>query len=348
MADDVAGLIAARTPLIDVRAPIEFERGAVPGAVNLPILENDERAHVGTTYKSRGREAAIALGHDLVATEDRRHRVAAWQSFAASVDNVHIYCARGGLRSKIAQEWLADAGVVVPRVAGGFKKLRRACLKALEEHSARLTPIVLGGRTGTGKTRIINRHRCVDLEALANHRGSAFGGYGTPQPTTIDFENALAYELIGIEDRFLVEDESKRIGRLSIPEPFFAVMRRAPVVVVEADLDQRVANIRQEYVEAGPAAPIVMRQALQRIQRRLGLERHAEIDALMEHAYESGESRDHDAWIERLLIDYYDPMYTHQLEEKADRIVFRGVESAVDDFVETLLRDESPHLSRDL
>ncbi len=319
----------------------------MPNAVNLPILENDERAHVGTTYKSRGREAAIALGQELVAPDDRRDRVDAWQSFATSVDNVHIYCARGGLRSKIAQEWLADAGVVVPRVAGGFKKLRRACLKALEEHSAKLMPIVLGGRTGTGKTRIINRHRCVDLEALANHRGSAFGGYTTPQPTTIDFENALAYELTALKGRILVEDESKRIGRLSIPEPFFAVMRRAPVVVVEAELDQRVTNIRREYVEAAPTAAIVMRQALKRIQRRLGHERYIEIDTLMERAYASGESRDHDAWIERLLIDYYDPMYSHQLEEKTDRIVFRGEEAAVDEFVEALMRDE-PHLSRDL
>lgn len=324
----------------------------MPNAVNLPILENEARAEVGTTYKARGREAAITLGHDLVSPEDRRRRVDAWRAFAASANNVHLYCARGGLRSKIAQQWLADAGIVVPRVAGGFKRLRRACLEALETTSARASLLVLGGRTGTGKTRIINRHRCVDLEALANHRGSAFGAHATVQPTTIDFENALAYQLTTLTSPsaspFVVEDESKRIGRLSIPEPFFAVMSRSPVVVVEARLDQRVDNIRREYVDAAPASGGLMRQALTRIQRRLGNQRFVEIDALMARAYESGVADHHDAWIGRLLTDYYDPMYSHQLEAKADRIVFRGDEAAVDQFIEESLTDESLHSSRDL
>ena len=288
---------------------------------------------MGTTYKARGRDAAIALGHDLVAADDRQMRIEAWLAATESTPGMHLYCARGGLRSKIAQEWLDEAGCEIARVAGGFKALRRACLDLIEVRSAELDLVVLGGRTGSGKTTIIKRHRTIDLEALANHRGSAFGAFEAPQPTTIDFENALAYELAAIDGPIVVEDESRRIGRLSIPIALFAAMTKAPVVVVEVPLDERVANIRREYVEAAQPSALAMRESLARIARRLGYERHLVIDKLMADAFASGNLDTHAAWIERLLLDYYDPMYNHQLEKKAERIVFHGTADAVDEFI---------------
>ena len=328
--DDHAALLDAATPCIDVRSPGEFARGAVPGAINLPLLTDDERAEVGICYKRRGRDAAVALGHQLVRGETKAVRVTAWRDFAACNPRAAIYCARGGLRSAIAQRWLADVGKPLARVAGGFQALRGACIATLER--ARHRPLVLvGGRTGVGKTRVVRGAASgIDLEALANHRGSAFGGREQPQPTPIAFENALAVALLRLPETTTVplEDEGRTIGRLVIPEPLFDAMQRAPIALLETTDEARVHNILTEYVLQAPAPQTQLPAALARIARRLGGSRYRRIAGLMNAAFAAGDPRDHgDAhrqWIRALLEHYYDPMYDHQLATKAARIAMRG------------------------
>ena len=227
--------------MIDVRAPSEYARGALPGAVNLPLLNDEERAAVGTTYKRRGRAAAIELGHRLVYGDVKRARVEAWRAFVEAHPDAAIYCARGGLRSEIAQTWLAEAGVRQARVAGGFKALRRHCLDVLEGvGDARF--VLVGGRTGSGKTSVVRDAAAhIDLERLANHRGSAFGALPTPQPPPVAFENAMAVELmrLPLDEPIVLEDESRTIGRLAIPEGLYEAMQRAPIVLIEADDETR-------------------------------------------------------------------------------------------------------------
>ena len=324
--DNYATLLKASRPLIDVRAPAEFARGALPSAVNLPILTDEERAAVGKAYRNGGREAAVALGYRLVHEEIKGKRVAAWRDFAARHPLAAIYCWRGGKRSEIAQHWLGESGVELPRIAGGFKALRRFCLDVLARSAAR--PFVLvGGRTGSGKTKVVQAvANHVDLEALANHRGSSFGAHPTPQPAPVAFENALAVALLKRDDATPVaaEDESRTIGRLAIPTPVYDAMQRAPIVVLEVERETRIDNVYQEYVVQAGYPRERLLAALGRIQRRLGGTRYQHIAALVADAFDHASAELHRQWIGRLLEWYYDPMYDYQLARKEERIVRRG------------------------
>ena len=324
--DDYAAVLKHSRPLIDVRAPAEFARGALPGAVSLPILDDAERAAVGETYKRSGRDAALALGLKLVDGENKRSRIAAWRDFAAEHPGAAIYCWRGGMRSQIAQRWLAEGGVALPRIVGGFKALRGFCLQ-VHERSGERQFLLVGGRTGSGKTAVVRAvANHVDLEALANHRGSAFGGHPTPQPPPVAFENALAVALLKTDDHAptAIEDEGRSIGRLAIPQAVYDAMQRAPIVVLEVPRTARVDNIYQEYVVQAERPRERLLAALARIQRRLGGTRYQEVAALMTAAFDQASAELHRQWIDRLLAWYYDPMYDYQLGRKAERVVQRG------------------------
>jgi len=335
-------LLAAGGPFIDLRSPEEFASGAVPGATNLPLLSDDERHQVGLTYKQDGQAAAIARGHSLVSGELREQRMSSWLAFAETHPDAWLYCWRGGLRSETVQHWLAEVGVTLPRVEGGFKALRHACLAVLDRAPGEKPWYVLGGRTGTGKTLVLNRlHGSIDLEGLANHRGSAFGAALSPQPPPIGFENALAVAYLRHSaDCVILEDESRTIGRLAIPPEWHAAMQQAPLVILEADMASRARRIEAEYVRAplaeGLAAATLhsrLQRSLDRIGRRLGGVRSSEVRLAMDRGFGNG---DHLAWIVRLLEWYYDPMYDYQLERKRDRIIFRGDEPGTRAYLENL------------
>ena len=333
VAADHDALLRAGCGFIDVRAPVEFAKGALPGAVNLPILNDRERAAVGTRYRQRGQQEATALGEELVSGAVRATRIEAWANFVRAHPECTLYCARGGLRSRIAQAWLAEAGTVVPRVEGGFKSLRRFCLHAIDEAAASLNFLVVGGRTGSGKTAVLaHAPTSIDLEGLANHRGSAFGERSTSQPPPVGFENALAVELLKLSEAataVAVEDESRQIGRLAIPAALYQAMQAAPIVVIEANLDARVENILTEYVLDAPNPHEHLPASFARIRKRLGGARHQEIGELLTNALTENDPGLHRQWIRRLLIEYYDPMYDYQIAAKQDRIVYRGDANAV-------------------
>lgn len=336
---DIERVLRSRAPLVDLRSPGEFARGAVPNAVNLPLLTDDERAAVGTCYKREGQAAAIALGERLVAGDVRRTRLAAWLAFVERAPDAAIYCWRGGLRSQRVQAWLADAGRVVPRIAGGFKALRQTCIDILAGTACDDRFVVLAGRTGSGKTALLEEFQdAIDLERLANHRGSAFGAAFTKQPPPIGFENALAVELLQrtTSARILLEDESRTIGRIGLPEPLHAAMQRAPLVVLDIERTVRARHILGEYVTTplaqGVEATLLCARyldALDRIARRLGGQRHAALRGFVTDAFARHDAALHLRWIERLLAWYYDPMYDYQLGRKAGRIVARGDRATV-------------------
>jgi tRNA 2-selenouridine synthase len=203
-------------------------------------------------------------------------------------------------------------------------------LDALESAVTTKHWVVVGGRTGTGKTLLLHRTPlAIDLEGLANHRGSAFGARNTPQPETANFVNQLAVALLQHQhDVMLVEDESRTIGRLAIPESWHTKMQSAELILLETDMVSRCANIRREYVEEplqqGIGEAELARRfedSLDRIQRRLGGVRHKEVKQLLIQAFDNG---NHSAWIERLLTWYYDPMYDYQLEKKRQRVTVSG------------------------
>ncbi len=360
--EDYAALFRNQTPLIDTRAPVEFHRGSLPTATNLPLMDDMQRDAVGRCYAEQGPDAAVTLGHQLVSGALRETRTAAWLAFAQANPGGALFCFRGGLRSELVQQWLKESGVDYPRIRGGYKALRRW----LMDHSASIylnRPfIVVAGKTGCAKTRLINEGASgqrlpgsVDLEGLANHRGSSFGRRDGGQPNQLNFEIAVDLALFSANEEatghIIAEDESRLIGRCALPHQLKECLGQSPLVVVEADLGTRVEHSFENYILAnladlearlgpGPRAfeefASGLHGALDRIRKRLGGAQHGRLSRQLTDAIEShraGDGSDHRIWIEGLLKGYYDPMYNYQLEGREGRILFRGDESEVAGFL---------------
>lgn len=366
--DDLRDLLTEGRPLLDVRAPVEFAKGAFPGAINRPLLTDDERHAVGVRYKQQGQDAAIVLGAELLDDAERARRVATWKAFAEENPDGALYCFRGGLRSQIAQAWLADAGIELPLVSGGYKAMRGFLIETLARLCERMSLRIVGGRTGVGKTLLIRQlGRTVDLEGVAHHRGSSFGGMAGAQPGNIDFENRVTIALMRLDadDReapIWLEDEARLIGRVAMPEALVQAMRCAPIEILEAPLEQRVANCIDDYVvdlleryreihdlagmdtgahadshptrctpvseDAFAAFAAHHRDSLSRVRKRLGGDNYRlageQLDTALARHKASGDTSGYVPFIELMLQRYYDPMYDYQLESKCDRVQFSG------------------------
>jgi tRNA 2-selenouridine synthase len=272
--------------------------------------------------------------------------LARWQAFAKEHPQGYLYCFRGGLRSRIAQGWIAEAGIDYPLVIGGYKALRRFLIDTLETEIKSQPLILVSGRTGSGKTRLLeDLPKFVDLEGLARHRGSSFGQTLTPQPSQIDFENALAIDLLKAGQKpgpLYLEDESRLVGRCALPLNLREAMAQAPMIVLERPLDERIQIILEDYVidmtaafqrRDGEASGFAnfrqfLRDSLGRLRRRLGGERQQRLDAIMSEALNAqetnGDLEGHRIWIREMLTDYYDPMYDYQLSKRAGEVLQRG------------------------
>ncbi len=356
--DDYRQLFLNDTPLIDVRAPVEFVQGAFPAARNLPLINNDERHAIGIRYAEMGQDNAIALGHELVQGEVKEQRIRDWVEFAQQHPQGALYCFRGGMRSKISQQWIYDTtGVAYPRIAGGYKAMRRFLLNELDTAASILEPVIIGGRTGVGKTRLLQRlEQHIDLEGIYHHRGSSFGYRAIPQPSQIDIENRLAITLLKHRNnnvhKLVLEDEAHNIGSRSIPLGILHAMQKAPLVLIEADIEERVMEVHEEYINVAldefqqihgddtgfELWASNLGNAMDRIRRRLGDQRHQALKIILEDALQQqrrdNDREHHKSWIRTLLLEYYDPMYDYQLAKKSDRIVFRGNQESILDYLE--------------
>lgn len=290
-------------PMIDVRSPKEFAEGHIPGAINMPIFDNEERAVVGTLYKKKGKQKAVLEGLAIVGPKMADF---ATKALKLSVNGrIMVHCWRGGMRSE-SMAWLFErVGLDVLLLTGGYKAYRQYCVGQMKSFS-HLT--VLKGFTGSGKTAILYElqergEQMVDLEGLANHRGSAFGGIGQgEQPTTQQFQNDLYFALSSLDPhkRVWVEGESKPIGRVHIPDAFWEVMQSSEVVEIVVPFDERVKRLVVDYAQLEPEAMI---SAISRLEKRLGNMRMQEIIAIYEQ-------KDYQATA-ALLLAYYDKGYRH-------------------------------------
>ena len=346
-------LLLGQRPMFDVRAPVEFNKGSFPNVINLPLMSDEERHQIGSCYKEQGQEAAIALGHQLVSGATKNQRVEQWHAFASQHPNAVLYCFRGGLRSKVTQQWLAEAGIAIPFVEGGYKALRTHLIERLDKLVEDVPAFVLSGRTGTGKTEILPQFdRPIDLEGIAKHRGSSFGKYIEEQPSQINFENSLAIALMQLKkasnNPVIYEDESRLVGCRLLPLSLQAKLRSSPIMVLSDCFDARVDRIFGEYVVKAIAAwqqeladpndaflafGDSLLQSINRIRKRLGSEAHTHLVKLLEKALNQQSKRNnlthHKDWISYLLIHYYDPMYDYQLSLKQDRVVMQGTSSEI-------------------
>ena len=319
---------------IDLRSEKEFDKGTIPGSVNIPILSNDEFENVGKEYKNKGQEAAINLGLQLVKGDLKNKRIDAWKNHLNNNPGCFIFCYRGGLRSKIAQEWLEKENIIVQRISGGYKNFRS---NILDEHVNSKYDInkwmIIGGLTGSGKTALLSQFKeTIDLEKIANHRGSAFGKNISPQPSQADFENELTLKYINhSHSNILLEDESRSIGRVTLPGTWYEKMQSSKLVVLKISTDERVNNILDEYVlqilKTSNNVQELLNQylfSLEKIKKRLGDKLFKEISDLMIKAFKMDNLDSHKKWISKLLIGYYDPMYNYKLKLRKEYIVHIG------------------------
>jgi tRNA 2-selenouridine synthase len=338
-------IVLENRPLIDVRAPVEFEKGAFPTAVNLPLMNDEERHLIGIRYKEQGNASAVQLGKELVGPV-KEERVQVWRDFVQEYPDAYLYCFRGGQRSQISQAWLKEAGITIPRLKGGYKAFRGFLMQESERIADEAKTLILGGRTGSGKTLLLHELKnSIDLEGLANHRGSSFGGFTSAQPTQIDFEDALGYALIKHEaeghTQLVIEDESHNIGRIYIPKPVFTHLKKGELIILNTPMSERVditfneyvtqalKNYQSHYEDEGVTQWFHdAMAALERIRKRIGYERYIHIKTTFEDAFsvqeKTGDATQHKMWIEMLLRDYYDPMYDYQIEKSETTIAFEG------------------------
>ena len=329
----IEAFLQAHGVLIDVRTPAEFAQGHLPGARNLPLFSDDERAEVGTLYKQAGRQAAVQRGLALVGPRMAQLAEALIAAHGQEAEKpLRVHCWRGGLRSA-SVAWLASTlDLPVLLLEGGYKAYRRWVLALMEE----AWPVrLLGGRTGAGKTELLKALAAkgvavVDLEGLAHHRGSSFGGLGLPpQPSSEQFENLLAQALDGLRgaEQIWLEAESAQVGRCRIPAGLWRQMKAAPLLEVRRPVPERLRHLVAIYGDQDPNALV---EATQRISKRLGPQRTAAaVEAIRQGEMERACAQ---------MLDYYDRCYDTDTAAHRATAVELG-ERSPEESAELLLRE---------
>lgn len=303
-------------PIADVRSQAEHLAGHIPGTINIPILNNEERVIVGTTYKQQGQQEAIMAGFHLVGP--RLEQLVMEAKNLAHGHDLIVHCWRGGMRSNNFCQFVGMAGVKTHQLIGGYKTYRQ---RAVESYQLPFKLNVIGGKTGSGKSEILRQlealgEQILDLEALAHHKGSVFGGLMMPaQPTTEQFQNNLFEEILelDINKRIWIEDESVTIGRIALPDTLWQSIRRAPLYRMDVEKEVRVQRLVSEY---GSADKELFIQAMEKITKKLG----------GQHFIAAKEKLMSDDWRStiEILLTYYDRAYSVGMA-KRERIVAPAV-----------------------
>jgi len=303
--------LAETCPVADVRSPSEFSYGHIPGAVNIPLFDDAEREEVGTRYKQNGRTDAILRGLELTGPS-MCHKLEKALQIAAG-GKLLVHCWRGGMRSE-AMAWLFSLGdIETTLLEGGYKSYRHHVLESL---SVNRKMFVLGGLTGSGKTHILKYLReqgrqVIDLEGMANHKGSALGSLGqAPQPSSEHFANILYSRWKDLDPGLPVwlEDESRNIGTVFMPDDFYNNMQLNPTIVLLMDIKTRLPRLIEEYSFYDRDE---LEASVMRISKRLGADRAQEAIEAIRHS-------DFARAIE-IVLHYYDKAYLYGLKRKESK-----------------------------
>lgn len=310
----IADFFTLRTslPVADVRSEGEYAEGHIASAINIPILNNAERIAVGTDYKQKGQAEAIRTGFRLVGP--RLLDMVDHAKSIATDNELIVHCWRGGMRSANFCQFVNMAGIKTHQLKGGYKAYRHA---ALDSFKTSFNFIILAGSTGSGKTEILQAlaeagEQIIDLEKLARHRGSVFGGLMLPpQPTTEQFQNDLFETILTLDvnKRIWIEDESVAVGKIFLPLDFWQTMGRSPVVEVQVDKAIRINRLVKEYGQADKAQFL---EAMTGITKKLGGQHFkAAKEKLLEDDMPA---------VMEILLTYYDKAYRNGLEKKSGRM----------------------------
>lgn len=303
---------------IDVRSPSEYEVGRIPGAINIPLFSDEERSEVGTMYKQTGPEPAKDRG--LAIVSPKLHTIISRiKEQTATKQPVILYCWRGGMRSASLATIAELMGIPLYRLEGGYKAYRHYVLTQLDNFSIQPQVVVLCGSTGVGKTTLLQMlsnsgEAVIDLEGIANHRGSAFGHVGLGKPSSAqNFDALLLEELLKKNNRktLLVECESKRIGNVYLPEKLYQAMQQGKKILVSASLTIRTERLIDEYLKTGNLDDNAVINCIRTLSKRLGEKTALRLIEL----YQSGNIKQ---LVDALLVDYYDPLYGYEKSDSAE------------------------------
>lgn len=319
--------------LIDVRSPSEFAESTIPGSVNIPFFDDEERSQVGTLYKQVSIQAAKERGLEIVSAK----LPAFIKQFAQLEGRKAVFCWRGGMRSKTTATVLSLMGIRVHRLEGGFRAYRRWVVAQLESISFKQHAYVVNGYTGSGKTKLLQLleergYPVLDLETMAQHRGSIFGQIGLKPNNQKTFESLLIHKLLGLNDSpyVMLEAESKRVGKAVLPDFLVKAKERGTQLFIRMPMEERVRNIVEEYRPYENKAACI--HAFEQIKRRIHTPVAAEIEAHLQ-ADRFSEA------VSLLLEHYYDPRYGHAAAQYGDERIYidaGGVEEAAEAVVRLL------------
>jgi len=294
--------------LIDVRSPLEFDEGHISGAVNIPLLDNTERKIVGILYKQYGHDKAVSRGYDILES-----KLSQLLQHFASVSKNHltvVYCARGGMRSQVITSFLNDNAFNAKKLVGGYKSFRLWNINRLDNIKIEY-PIILHGKTGVGKTLVLNEiENSLDLEGIAQHRGSLFGAVGKNPVSQKTFDVCLLNKLeeLDLSRPVFIEGESRKIGNVMIPNNVFRQMKSGTSLLLEASIKTRVARTIDEYIIDKESYYPKIRDVIKLLERDLG---NKNILNLLEQ-FDSG---DYQSCFEYILLNYYDKKYGHSMKQ---------------------------------
>jgi tRNA 2-selenouridine synthase len=289
---------------LDVRSPGEYSEDHIPGAVSLPVFDDAERSEVGTLYKLVGRDEAIVRGSEIAGSKlgELILNITAYKN-----RNLIFTCARGGMRSTALASIAESLGLKVYKLKSGYKGYRHYINENFSNDPVIPSLFVLQGLTGTGKTEILNHiENSIDLEGMAGHRSSIFGGIGLKQNSQKNFETLLMSKIIDLNSRdyIAIEGESRKIGNLIIPDTILNRMRNSPAILIEADIGRRAEIILNEYTKIIDKDKII--DIVKSLKVRIGQKTIDELESLVK-------SNDYIQFIKILLEKYYDPLYEHSL-----------------------------------
>ena len=289
--------------IIDVRSAGESLDGTIPGAINVPLFDEDERSVIGTIYRHGGHEQAVDQGFDYVEQKISK-LLGAFQPFQSKT--VTVFCARGGMRSRSVVNLLVQSGYNAFQLEGGYKKYRQNILDRLQHFRPKL--IVIHGLTGSGKTRILQKlESAIDLEDLAGHRSSLFGGLDRQPSNQRTFESRLVQTIGSLgQEPYFIEGESRKIGRVFIPQPLAMAMQQAVLVNVHCSLETRISRIIEDY----PVADEQMQKQIEAILKSLRQKMGASVVEKMCRLLRSGQLPE---LVHILLVDYYDKRYSKSM-----------------------------------
>ncbi len=320
--------------IFDVRSPTEFSNGHIPGAFNLPLFTDEERSLVGTAYKMQGRTHAFDLGLEFAEKKIPYFIDTIEKCMSRGMAKIH--CWRGGLRSAAFAELFKAIGIETATLQGGYKFFRRW---SNEMFMREANYHIIGGFTGTGKTKILSElkkmgQQTLDLESLSNHRGSVFGTIETPgQPPTEQFHNSIAFLLAKFDLKLpiWIEDESRLIGLCHVPEALYQQMRSSPLYIIERPIDTRLEILKRDY---GSAKPENYLQGVHKIRKKLG---NQTADRII-RCITTGNLKE----AAKQVLKYYDSAYSYGIRKRHQKITKVSGDSSDCECAETLIKLSIP------